>query len=240
MALGARVKQARQARGIGRKSLAEAINWTPEALGVLENRDSMKSKYAEVIADYLRVDLGWLISGKGNSGLGEAVHDENHVIIAGGLDAWDDQTPLLDDEVMVALYEEIEFACGDGVINTEYHDSGKKTRFSKSKLDKAGVKAKDVIVARAYGDSNAPLIMDGATIAYDTSKATERIKENKFYAMEVGGALKIKTLRFLHDSSIEICTHNKDYPCIILSRQEFAETHRILGWVFWWENLERW
>lgn len=25
-----------------------------------------------------------------------------------------------------------------------------------------------------------------------------------------------------------------------LNQTELADTHRILGWVFWWENLEKW
>lgn len=240
MALGARVKQARLARHLERKDLATAINWTPEGLGVLENRDSEKSKYAEDIANILRVNLAWLLSGKGKSGIAELDTDDNEMVIAGTLDAWDDHTPLLDDEVLVSLFDEVQFACGDELYNTEYQDTGKKTRFSKAKLDKVGVKAKNVVIAKAYGNSNYPLITDGATIAYDTSKATERLKEDKFYAMEVGGGLKIKTVRFLHNNNIEICTHNKDYPCITLTKKEFADTHRILGWVFWWENLERW
>lgn len=240
MALGARVKLAREARNIKRRELAEAINWTPEALGVLENRDSEKSKYAEDIANILRVNLSWLLNGNGKSGLDNIDAGDNEIVIAGTLDAWDEHTPLLDDEVLVSCYDEIEFACGDGVFNTEYQDTGKKTRFSKSKLDKVGVKPKDVIIAKAYGNSNYPLITDGATIAYDVSKATARLKEDRFYAMEVSGALKIKTIRFLHNNQIEVCTHNSDYPCIALSKKEFADTHRILGWVFWWENLEKW
>ena len=143
------------------------------------------------------------------------------MVITGTLDAWDEHTPFLDDEVLVSLFDEVQFACGDELYNIEYQDTGKKTRFSKAKLDKAGVKAKNVVVAKAYGNSNYPLITDGATIAYDTSKATERLKEDKFYAMEVGGGLKIKTVRFLHDNNIEICTHNRDYPCITLTKKEF-------------------
>ena len=25
-----------------------------------------------------------------------------------------------------------------------------------------------------------------------------------------------------------------------LNQTELADTHRILGWVFWWKNLEKW
>lgn len=240
MALGARVRQAREARGLKQTELAEAINWSPQALSTLERRDSKKSERAEDLANFLRVSLSWLLSGGGKSGLEMLDNDDNQVIVDGTTEAWEDTSPLLDDEVLVSEYDEVAFACGDGVINTEYQDTGRKTRFSKSKLDKAGVKAKNVIIAKAYGNSNYPLITDGATIAYDTSKAQERIKEDKFYAMEVDGGLKIKTIRFLHNGNIEICTHNQDYPCISLTKKEFADTHRILGWVFWWENLEKW
>jgi len=240
MALGARVRQAREARGLNQTELAEAINWTPQALSTLERRDSKKSERAGDLANFLRVNLSWLLNGSGKSGLEGVDEDDNEMVITGTLDSWDEHTPLLDDEVLVSLFDEVQFACGDELYNIEYQDTGKKTRFSKAKLDKAGVKAKNVVVAKAYGNSNYPLITDGATIAYDTSKATERLKEDKFYAMEVGGGLKIKTVRFLHDNNIEICTHNRDYPCITLTKKEFSETHRILGWVFWWENLEKW
>lgn len=242
MAFGKRVRDARIERGLTQKELADAAGCEQGNINAIESRDAKTSKYAENIAKALRVDLGWLLSGVGDSGLFINQHEkkDNGIIITGTLEVWDDETPLLEDEVAVPYYNEVSFACGDGRVNTEYQDTGKKLRFSKTSLDKANVSAKDVITAKVSGDSNEPLIMDGATIAYDTSKAFLKIKDNRFYALEVNGSLKIKLLHQKHNGMIEVSSYNTAYKSELLTQDEFYSTHRILGWVFWWSTLARW
>lgn len=66
MALGSRVKQAREYRGLTQGDLATAIGWTQQALSTLEKRDSKKSAYTSQIAKALNVDIDWLMGGVGS------------------------------------------------------------------------------------------------------------------------------------------------------------------------------
>ncbi|MCH1781752.1 XRE family transcriptional regulator [Psychrobacter glaciei] len=65
MALGSRVKEAREHRGLTQGELADKIGWSQQALSTLEKRDSKKSAYASPIAKALDIDIDWLMSGTG-------------------------------------------------------------------------------------------------------------------------------------------------------------------------------
>lgn len=65
MALGLRVKEAREYRGLTQGQLADKIGWTQQALSTMENRDSKKSAYAVQIAKALDIDINWLMTGNG-------------------------------------------------------------------------------------------------------------------------------------------------------------------------------
>ena len=66
MALGQRVKEAREYRGLKQGELADRIGWTQQALSTLENRDSQKSSYSAQIASALNISVSWLIDGLGD------------------------------------------------------------------------------------------------------------------------------------------------------------------------------
>lgn len=66
MALGNRVKEAREFRKLTQGELADLIGWTQQALSTLENRDSKKSSYAGQIAKALDISIDWLMSGTGS------------------------------------------------------------------------------------------------------------------------------------------------------------------------------
>lgn len=66
MALGLRVKEAREYRGMTQGDLADSIGWTQQALSTLEKRDSKKSAYSSQIAKALNVDINWLMDGAGS------------------------------------------------------------------------------------------------------------------------------------------------------------------------------
>lgn len=81
MALGLRVKEAREYRGLTQGELADAIEWSQQALSTLEKRDSKKSAYSSQIAKALDVDLDWLIMGVGSmSATDSKTHDDRKLI----------------------------------------------------------------------------------------------------------------------------------------------------------------
>lgn len=88
----------------------------------------------------------------------------------GGVEPWDDHTPLRGDEVKVPYLKDIEFACGDGRVNDEDHN-GFMLRFSKSTLRRVGANSdgSGVICFPARGNSMEPNIPDGTTVAVNTN-----------------------------------------------------------------------
>ena len=109
-----------------------------------------------------------------------------------------------------------------------------------STLQNANVQIKDAITMKVNGDSMERLIMDGATIGVDTSKALEPIKDNRIYALETSGMLRCKYLQRLPGDKIKVYSENKMYDDEIYDMEEFSALYRIIGGVFWWSTLERW
>lgn len=66
MALGLRVKEAREYRGLTQGDLADLVGWSQQALSTLEKRDSKKSAYASQIAEALDININWLMDGNGS------------------------------------------------------------------------------------------------------------------------------------------------------------------------------
>lgn len=75
MALGKRLKQARDRRGLNQSELAAAVNQllgkddkksTQQNIAALEERDSNKTEHAYFIALALDVSLVWLLTGRGS------------------------------------------------------------------------------------------------------------------------------------------------------------------------------
>lgn len=71
MAMGKRLKLARQKRGRTQTQLAEAMvpKWTQAGVSALEARDSDSSTKLFDLAKALRVSAEWLLTGRGESGL---------------------------------------------------------------------------------------------------------------------------------------------------------------------------
>lgn len=65
--LGARLKEARKARGMEQTELAALVpGLTNQSISNLERRNSRTSEHAVQIADALRISLRWLLSGQGS------------------------------------------------------------------------------------------------------------------------------------------------------------------------------
>lgn len=240
--LAQRVRFARDKRGLTQAQLADAIGADQSVIGNLERRDGKSSKYAGDIATALRVNLAWLVSGVGPSGFKDdsAIGvRESSLEVIGGFDTWDDSTPLGSDEVALPFYRDVEVSAGSGrsCLNP---GTSRKLRFSKRTLQNANVQIKDAITMKVNGDSMERLIMDGATIGVDTSKALEPIKDNRIYALETSGMLRCKYLQRLPGDKIKVYSENKMYDDEIYDMEEFSALYRIIGGVFWWSTLERW
>lgn len=244
MAFGKRIREARNIRGLTQQQLADAIGVEQGTINAIESRDAKTSKYAEALCKALRIDIGWALAGVGESPSRFEVRAPSadydiQLDSVGSFETWDDNTPLGADEVALPFYKEVAVSAGGG-RSCLTPGTSRKLRFSKRTLQNANVQIKDAITMKVNGDSMERLIMDGATIGVDTSKALEPIKDNRIYALETSGMLRCKYLQRLPGDKIKVYSENKMYDDEIYDMEEFSALYRIIGGVFWWSTLERW
>ncbi|MEK6198986.1 MAG: helix-turn-helix transcriptional regulator [Psychrobacter sp.] len=237
MAFGHRVRGARIEKGMTQQQLADGVGVNQPVIGSIESRDSETSKHASKIADALSVNLDWLLTGKNNKSNLD-VRTKNTTYDS-EINAWDESTPLLDDEVELPFYSNVHVAAGHGAECEEVEPS-RKLRFSKRSLRDANVNSEDAIVIKVVGDSMERLILDGATIAVDTSKANVPIKDNRIYALESDGDLRCKYIQRVPGGKIKLISENPMYDDELYEIDEFSKLYRIIGWVFWWSTLAKW
>lgn len=228
MALGARIKLARQARNMTQQQLADAINWEQGAIGNVERRDSKTCSHTADIAAALNVDLSWLSTGKGamqRSGSEAAIIDrstkEGYTLI-----------PIFTDMALSAgagsCPPDVEYAVGYSYMLTD-------------RIRAVGAQPDCIVEAVTNGNSMEPTIMDRSPIRIDTSKADQPIREGKIYAFSVNEDLKIKRLLKTTTGNIIIRSDNSEiYPDEIMSAKEFDECCTLIGWVFDWPPNEKW
>ncbi|WP_428398245.1 S24 family peptidase [Marinobacter salarius] len=253
MALGKRLKEAREAAGWSQEKLARMVGVTQAAIGALEKRDSRQSSKAADLAKALDVSLEWLISGEGSQKRSSAsakvaympnvsqsknkVRDsqENELEFFGRMDAWDSDTPLGPDEVELPLFREVEMAAGGG--RTEVIENhGAKLRFAKSTLSRAGVEPANAACATVKGNSMERLIPDGTTVGVDTGD--KDIRDGEIYAFDHDGMLRVKYLQRRPGGGLRVISENiTEYPVEDYDAKDVDENIRLIGRVFWWSVL---
>ncbi|MEI7209218.1 helix-turn-helix transcriptional regulator [Pectobacterium carotovorum] len=152
----------------------------------------------------------------------------------GLIDSWDESTTLSPDEVEVPFLRDIEFACGDGRIQSEDHN-GFKLRFSKSTLRKVGANTdgSGVLCFPARGNSMEPNIPDGTTVAVNTND--KKIVDGKMYAISQNGWNRIKLLYRTGPDTVSIRSYNSDeHP----AEEKPISSIEIIGRVFWWSYVD--
>ncbi|HEI6731373.1 helix-turn-helix transcriptional regulator [Yersinia enterocolitica] len=127
-----------------------------------------------------------------------------------GVDVWDNNTPLGDDEVEIPYFKSIELAAGYGCVNNEDHN-GFKLRFSKATLRRAGADPACTMAFPVNGHSMDPVIPHGSTVTVDT--ANKRIVDGGIYAIDHGDFLRIKQLFRMPNKKLSLRSYNKiDFP----------------------------
>lgn len=189
------------------------------------------------LAGLFRVEAEWLLSGtmppkKGRKADYEV--REPPAEYAGDFDTWDSGTPLHSDEVEIPFYKEVELAAGNGLV-VQREDAGRKLRFAKSTLRKAGVDIAAAACVTVNGDSMKPVLPDGATVGIDT--ASRRIKDGEMYAIDHDGQLRVKVIHRIGGSGLRLRSFNtSDYPDEDYFDEQ-AKSIRVIGRVFWYSVL---
>lgn len=157
--------------------------------------------------------------------------------VLGGMEGWDDDTPLDEDDVEVPFFKDVRLAAGSGYL-PQIDQEGRKLRFSRATLKAAGVDPANAACATNHGRSMERLILDGATIGIDRGRT--QVKDGKIYAIEHAGDLRVKYLYRMPGGGLRLHSENDDeYPDETFGA-DWPEQIRIIGWVFWWSRLETW
>lgn len=243
--LDTRLQYAMDLRGHTQDSLGALAGCSQTAIQKLvrgKNKTG-KSKFLPAIARALDVDIDWLELGKipplrtaENSNVYRIRPKDGGPVMLDELSPWDDNTPLDDDEVALPIYKEVELASGHGRSSVQVVPD-RKIRFSAYTMRMAGVDPTMAACATNTGNSNFPLILNGATLGVD--KGTTRIVDGQIYAIDHDGQLRVKFLYRLPGGGIRLRSYNREeYPDEDYTFDQIMEQRiQIIGWIFWWSTL---
>lgn len=189
---------------------------------------------ARRIEEAVGVEAGWL----------DQVHDHrpskppisgNAEIVSTGIDVWDDETPLDDDEIELPLLKEVELSAGDG--KTVLQVSGtRKLRFGKYTVRSMGVQPEQAVCVMVSGNSMEPVLQNGGTVAVDCSKnKVSEVIDGKMYAINHSGHVRVKQLYRLARGGLRLRSFNRDEHADedYTADQLQDEAIEIIGRVFW-------
>lgn len=194
---------------------------------------NLGTKLARQIEAAVGVDAGWLDIPR-SSGSKDQVQS-NAEILSYGIDEWDDDTPLDDDEIELPFLKEVELSAGSGKTVVEVSGT-RKLRFGKYTVRSMGVQPENAVCVRVSGNSMEPVLQDGGTVAVDTAKhKVSEVVDGKMYAINHAGQVRVKQVFRLARGGLKLRSFNRDdhadedYSAEDLITEEIV----IIGRVFW-------
>lgn len=227
MALGARLKLAREARKMTQQELADAVDWDQGAIGNVERRDSKSCRYTAALATALNVDLEWLSTGNG-----KMQKSGNEAVII--------EPSQKDKYTVIPIFTDVALSAGAGSCPPDTEFATGYTHMLTDRIRAVGAQPDCIVEAMLDGNSMEPTIMDKSPIKIDTSKSDFAIREGKVYAFSVDGELKVKRLLKTATGDIIIRSDNEMYKDEIIGKKDFEKIARLIGWVFDWPPNEKW
>lgn len=227
MALGARIRLARQARKMTQQQLADAIGWEQGAIGNVERRDSKVCSHTAEIAEALNVDFSWLSTGNG-----EMQRSGSEAVIINPEER--------DKYTLIPIFTDVALSAGAGTCPPDTEFATDYSYMLTDRIRAVGAQPDCIVEAMLNGNSMEPTIMDKSPIRIDTSKADLAIREGKIYAFSVDGDLKVKRLLKTATGDIIIRSDNDMYKDEIIPKKDFDKIAKLIGWVFDWPPSEKW
>lgn len=213
--------------------IAKAINASPQSVNNWHKRGISK-KGQQDIAKAFNLSLDWISTGQG------AVYTTPYEISNArpstkSITIWQDGDPLPDDMVSIDFYPEVYGSMGNGWLNEE-PTTKSKLWFREETLRECNVNARSTKAFVAAGDSMAPEINDGQTIAIDTSAT--HIYDGEIYAFLKNGELKIKYL-FRRGDGFRAVSRNPDkvrFPDEFYTTSDIESENIIILGQYWWKS----
>lgn len=247
--LGAAIEQARVAKGVTKKKLAEDFGVAgPSVQGWVKTGRIDKSKLMELIEYFSDVvkPAHWGLSDRMGDILttpGAELEPKPKArvdIHLSDIRPWDEKTPLGDDEVEVPFLREVELSAGSGRFAIE-EDGGESLRFRKKNLRENNVQFDKAKCVTVRGNSMLPVLRDGATVGVNLGKTgLSDVIDGDLYALNHNGQLRVKQLYRL-PAGLRLRSFNRDdHPDEDYTFQQMQdEQMHILGHVFWWAMYAR-
>lgn len=188
-----------------------------------------RGKRLDDIASALSTSVAFLVTGEL---LARTDRAPSNASLIGPIDAWDDNTPLDDDEVYVPFLKEVELSAGSGRTVVEQSHK-QKLRFGKLTLRRQGVQPDDAVCVTVCGNSMEPVLPDKSTVGVD--QGCTSVVDGKMYALDHDGQLRVKMLYRLPGGGIRMRSYNRDeHPDEEYTAQQMAEQNIVIkGKVFW-------
>lgn len=223
----------RERFGGNQAEFARAVKKSPSQIWqYLNGHREMGEKFARSVEQALRLPAGYLdTTPDGQSAATTPDSASSGELQWGGpMEAWDNNTPLGDDEVELPLFREVELSAGSGRTQV-VENHGAKLKFAKSSLRRAGVHEEHAACAFISGDSMARELPDGATVGVNT--ADTQVRDGKLYALDHDGMLRVKQVHRLPGGGLRLVSFNNDYPDEEYTAEQAAQSIRVIGRVFW-------
>lgn len=224
-----RLKYAREQLNMSQSEVAEAVGMKQPSYYQLESGKTQRSRYINEIANVLKVDVDWLVYGKGKATKDSEANQadllaEGAMILIGGSTKY----PLVK-----IPYLDIKASCGPGYVNEENpeaHTQSFTVEFLRN--NSLPTDGKGLILMHACSDSMGYTIPHGTLMLVNTNESEyDNFINNKIYVFNADGEMICKRAVKNLDGSVVLKSDNADkdtYPDQIISRDTFSQ-FRLFG-----------
>lgn len=224
--LGQRLKESRLKAGFTQARLAEAVGIKQASYQALESGSNKKSAYLTQIAKILNVDANWLATGEKPSDIDLKVQKLLE----------SSTSPLLNDlhnnegRVWVDVVN-IRFSCGTGEsIEFHFNEVLEQVSFDPRFFKRHHVKAENVVIVHATGDSMEPYIMAQDLFAIDKTDTT--VKDGCIYAVYFEGEAMLKQIFKEEGGTLVLHSLNPKYSDKRVTSTN-GKNFKVIGRQFW-------
>ena len=134
-----------------------------------------------------------------------------------------------EDEVNLPFYTDIRLSPRNGFSEDIQNYNNQKLRFSRHILSKNNINPEYAFCLEVEGNSMAPIIPDGAIIVINCEDKI--LRDDKLYAINHDGLLKIRILRKKTSNKILLQSYN---AISYINEEVSLKDINIIGRIFWW------
>ncbi|MBD5740581.1 XRE family transcriptional regulator, partial [Citrobacter freundii] len=220
--LAARLKIAREKKGLSQAQLADMIGLSQQSVAKIENGETLQPRKIKEIAKVLDVSQKWLQPGLEEYGVisSYVVEELEEAKLDPAVFA---DIPVLD----------IELSAGNGCEAEIVESIVDSFPLRRADLRKAGVSPANARIVKIWGNSLLPVLNNGDHVAVDMSQS-KPIRDGDLYALRDGVLLRVKVLINQPDGGLMLRSFNKEeYPDEVLNFNERRARIHVIGRVFW-------